>query len=340
MDVIPYVSISPGKISCYSRLHNFNSVRSDRQIENEKNLSQNDTSGEISKKARKKITAGIDWLLYLAKEKKVYSEKMKSYFNFKVMFVTLTLSSVQMHSDNFIKSEMLNQFLIESRKKWKTGKYIWRAEAQKNGNIHFHIVFDKYIPWQWIQKVWNRIQDKYNYVAVYSKNQHAKYKNGFFFNSKHSYGLSYSKQKSQYHKGVSCGWYKPNSTDVHSVQEIRNLSSYLAKYCTKNDEISYQAKVSGSDKSYYEIDKSLGTRQIEGRLWGLSQSLSQLKSAIEIIDNEISAELSTLCELYPNRVRTFEYCTVIYLDYTALCPYDSFALLSLLADYYTSYREN
>lgn len=333
MQFIPYVSISPSKISMYSRPDKPYSGKSDAQIQNEQNLSDNSQNGEISNKARNKIEHGLNWLLFLTKSKKAFSKKSGKYFNFKIMFTTLTLSSTQQHSDNFIKKNMLNQFLTEARQKWKADKYLWRAESQKNGRIHFHIVFDKFIPWEWIKATWNRIQEKYYYVSKYSRSQHNKYKNGFFFDPNDKYGTSYAKQKKRYHEGVANGWFKPNSTDVHSIKKIRNIAAYLSKYCTKNPENLSTAELSESDNRYYKTAKSGHVREIEGNLWNLSQSLSRYKTAVEIVDNEISDEIAVLTKHYAGKLKAYDYCSVFYISIKELKAVTSFALLTILDEY-------
>ena len=79
-------------------------------------------------------------------------QKSKVYQNpvqYKLTFITLTLPSKQIHSDNEIKSKCLNQFLIELKKNHSVSRYIWKAEKQENNNIHFHIIADKFIKWQY-----------------------------------------------------------------------------------------------------------------------------------------------------------------------------------------------
>lgn len=340
MDIIPYISVSPNKICTYNRFENYTKTKSERQRFNEENLRHNSNHGDISKKASRKIRNSIDWLLYLAADKKAYSKKAGKYYNFKIMFVTLTLSSTQMHSDFEIKEKLLNQFLIEIRKKWNCHKYLWRAESQKNGNIHFHIIFDKFVPWQWIKHIWNRIQNKLGYVDKFAKNQHEKFRAGFFYDKHNRYKRTYKQQLKSYKEGISGNWYKPNSTDVHSIKKIKNISSYLAKYCTKNDENLQKPEISNTENQYYKKTERFSTRQIEGNLWYLSTSLSRYKSAVEIIDNEISAEISTLHEHFSHKLKYYDYCGIYYVNTHDLKKINSFALFEILNDYTSGFVDN
>lgn len=253
---IPYVSIRPSYIAIYNRPENTR-ARSQAQIRNEINLQTNDAKGLISRKAERRIKQGIDWLLYLTNDKTFYHRKHKKHYHFKINFVTLTLPAKQVHSDKVIKAECLNHMLTILRQKYKVHHYLWRAEPQKNGNIHFHIVTDKFIPWNELRNQWNKIVNKLGYVDRFHKKWNHR---------------------------------TPNSTDVHSIKKIGNISAYLAKYCTKQSSV----------------------RPIEGKLWGLSSSLSKMKSSVDMRCNIIDTELNAICAAFPNRVIKSDYITVIY----------------------------
>ena len=256
--LIPYVSISPRYIATYKQPE-VRRVRTQAQRDNEQNLQNNDHQGKISKKANRRIVRAIDWMLFKAKPKLVYPHKRNSKLKFKVNFITLTLSSEQAHSDLKIKKECLQPFLDYSRKVWGVKDYLWRAEAQKNGNIHFHIVTDRYIPWSEIRNVWNRHQERLGYVSK--------------FNEKYP-GRT------------------PNSTDVHSVNKVKNLALYLAKYCAK--------------ESKY--------RAINGKNWGLSYGLSRMKSAVEMEYGAITEELGKIWRELKPKVWKSKYVHVMFIE--------------------------
>lgn len=253
---LPYVSITPGRLSMYA-LPETKRVPSDLQILNRTNLKFNNPDGNISWKAEKRIRCAIDWLLEITPKKKFYAPKYKKHYEFRINFITLTLASKQSHSDQKIKKHLLNQFLIECKQRWDVCNYLWRAEAQKNGNIHFHICTDKFIPWLELRNTWNRIQNKLGYVDRF----HMKHK----------------------HRS-------PNSTDVHSIKRIKNISAYLAKYCTK---------------------QSLH-RAINGKLWGLSNQLSKLKSNIQLVSTGLANEIEYLTKKFYSRLKKFDYVDVLY----------------------------
>lgn len=252
----------------------------------------NSTHGKISSSAARKIKSGIDWLLLISQNKKLPSTLHGRSFLFKLSFITLTLSSTQKHTDNEIKKSLLHQFLIEAGQKWHLRHYLWRAESQVNGNIHFHIVSDRYIPWSELRDTWNRIQEKFGYVSRYRNEMLSFHNGGFRVRENLLKKWTYKAQLRAYRTGSRQDWNSPNSTDVHSIKQVRNLSAYLAKYCTKNQE----------------------GREIQGQLWGLSESLSKLYSTHIEIDSHVEAELQRIIAIAPNKLYESDYYSIIYID--------------------------
>lgn len=68
------------------------------------------------------------------------------------------------------------------------------------------------------------------------------------------------------------GHRQPNSTDIHKLVKIRSIEAYLVKYLVK-----------GNSK-----------QKIEGRLWGKSEELAELKAYAEIIDYSTNEAISNL----------------------------------------------
>lgn len=100
-----------------------------------------------------------------------------------VTFVTLTLPSKQLHHDNTLKNECLDPFLewVREKKGWNVKAYLWRAESQKNGNVHFHIVLDRWIDHERIRKKWNQLINRLGYIDRYRKTQKYIYQDGFVY---------------------------------------------------------------------------------------------------------------------------------------------------------------
>ena len=163
---------------------------------------KNTVKGKFSKGATKRMKNIIDLFTTIIASHLIVNVIPVNEISKHVSFVTLTLSSPQMHDDAFIRRHMLNDFLRIIKEKYNVKSYIYCSEAQENGRIHFHILLNKYIHHKKIRGVWNNIQDRYKYLDYF-----------------------YNKFK---HKN-------PNSTDVHNLKKIKSLAAYLTKYFTKDE---------------------------------------------------------------------------------------------------------
>jgi len=288
------------------------------------NLSKNKHNGEISLKARNRLHTALDWMLLISKKKTANNLKKSGQFIFKISMLTLTLPCKQLHSDLFIKKMMLNEFLTIIRKKHNLQNYIWKAEKQENGNIHFHIIIDKYIIYSDINRIWNNILKTHGYIDEYRKNQEKKHVNGFFYDKKKSKHWNKSAQLKAYKNGVRTHWQCPTATtDIHSLKKIKNAKSYLSKYITKNPDIERKyndvktklcQRYSINDlpeKMEKEIKEKIKKKlSIIGNLWYISRSLSELKGIRCDISDNIRKELNGFRKKYVNKVIEKDFCTI------------------------------
>lgn len=116
-------------------------------------------------------------------------------------FLTLTLPAPQVHDDREIKRECLNDFLINYKRKFEGQNFIWKAENQQNGNIHFHLLIDKWADAKELRYMWQRSLNKLGYVDWYCY-----------------YG----------------GNLNPNCTDIHQLRNIKEPAAYFIKYMVKD----------------------------------------------------------------------------------------------------------
>lgn len=255
--------------------------------------------GVLSKQAVKRLSLAIEYMLLLNKPNDGHTGNTGRHFNKKITFITLTLPSKQIHTDNQIKALCLNQFLIEISRYHKVSNYVWRAEYQKNGNIHFHILVNKYIFWNDIRNRWNRIINKLGYVDRYKKEMEEYHKKGF--NIRHDLLKDWpiEKQKQAYLKGLKTDWHNPNSIDIHSIQNITNIQKYLIKYLSKPE----QSKPTNLE-THNKNDLGIG------RSWGASVVISNIHGAVTAIDNEIAHQLHKLEQYFPNHIYKTQYFTI------------------------------
>lgn len=206
-------------------------------------------------------------------------------------FVTLTLPFKQMHNDNTLKRVLLEPMIqwltsekLDSKGQnvgWGVKCYLWRAETQKNGNLHFHIIVDRWIDMSRLRQKWNQILDRLGYVKMYAMKQKFIFKDGFVIRQEQlnqqiktlrdrakrngkTLGLKEAKkqaaesQKKAWIQGIESNWTNPNSTDVHKLGNIKSISAYVTKYVTKKPKClnppTETQKVIGA--YIYDIDES------------------------------------------------------------------------------------
>lgn len=302
LTLIPSLSIHPHQINFY---HEINwepfkpSKRTQEYIKFKESkefghlvTSKRTAAGKVSQIAKRKLGKAIDYLLLMADDKYINKQITGRAFNFKVAFITLTLPSQQIHSDNEIKRKCLNSFLIELERYHKVKNYVWRAELQKNGNIHFHILVDKFVHWNYIRNRWNRIINKLGYVDRYRTKMKEFYKDGFQVRKDLEKWWPEKNQRASYKANQLTDYHNPNSTDIHSLKKIRNIKLYLIKYLTK------------SDKSNNSGDTPQKKERIQqGRIWSASKSLQNLKGCQIPLDTQLENEISEVvdksrCESY------------------------------------------
>lgn len=257
----------------------------------------NKPKGNLSRNSIVKMRRAIGYLSTIAREKKVQHHNKGYSFFFKLSFITLTLSSSQKHNDFFIKNVMLKNFIDVLKKRYPAISYVWKAEPQKNGNIHFHIMTDHFVPVFYVQFLWNKIQRKHGYLDEYmKKNLHA----------------------------------KAPSTEIRKVRNDKEVSKYMRKYMTKGDpkksyeelmeeRFNIEDKISECQNTgeRYQLLKKLrivlndisyyNCRKIDGKLWGCSDNLLK-KPFVDVIEGLSEINRNILLSL--NRVFQNEYISV------------------------------
>ena len=321
-DYIPLIKIHPSYAVCYSE---YCGERTRSRSDNcNENLIRNKHTGEMSKKAVKRLYVALDWMLLCARKKSADHVIRSGSFNFKLSMLTLTLPAAQMHTDLYIKKMMLNEFLTIARKKYNLQNYIWKAEKQGNGNIHFHLILDKYIFYKDINRIWNNILGTHGYINKYKENQENKHALGFAFDKSTNKRWNKTAQLKAYKNGVRTHWQQPTATtDIHSLKKITNAKAYLGKYVTKNPDVNTEVskytemykrvhKVESVPFAEYQEIKTEVKRKlsVQGNLWYISQSLSKLKGICIEITNEVGAELNAFRKKFKDKVLYKDYCAI------------------------------
>ena len=153
-------------------------------------------TGNITFGSAKRIRKAVDLLLQLSPPRKIYNPIIKKDVNHSLSFITLTIPAKERHLTPYEGNQLLlEKWLRKMRDKHNLKTYVWKAEYQKNGQLHYHITTPSFINWNIIKTEWNNIM---------------------------------------YANGMLDEWHKvnpnksPNSTDVHAVYKCKDIQAYLS----------------------------------------------------------------------------------------------------------------
>lgn len=243
----------------------------------DQNLTRGDFNGYMSPATRRKVRKiASTWIrsimLYRAEVKKRW-DPGRAY----PVFLTLTLPHEQIHTDAEINRKCLQPFLQRLKRDYEIENYFWRAEAQENGNLHYHLLIDRYIPKRYLQISWNNCVDALGYLERY------------FYDT---------------------GSLTPPSTEVHRIRDkvmdrktgkwktvdpVDYLLEYVMDTPTPEEPVTdAEGREGPEDQSvkdqsvkprkligrYRASDGSIQeyvTRPISGRVWGMSDTLREIR---------------------------------------------------------------
>lgn len=222
--IIPYFSLYNDKIILHPRPCNLKRGPQ-KNSKSLSNLKKAKFQGKLSSTQRRiikqKLTA---WLTSI--ESYNNQEFLKSRHKDRYpVFLTLTLCSKQMTNDQDVKRKLLDPMIKYLKRQSDIQEYFWRAEKQKNGNIHFHLIVDKYVKYEDALKGWNRLQEKNGYIDKFEE------KNG--------------------HR-------TPNSVDVRGCESVDNFINYVIDYAVKDEK---NTKVEGRIYGMSDNIKEIGIYQ-------------------------------------------------------------------------------
>lgn len=171
-------------------------------------------TGLLKPGAKKRMIKAIEMLVMLTrgKEKKAMTPKGKI-VKFRLNFTTLTIYSTDRNiSGKEAHKRCLEPFLQWMRRVHGCKLYVWKAEHQKRGQIHYHITCDTFLPKDQVTAKWNALQKEAGYLDS-------------FFDK--------------------YGRWDAASTKVHKVRRESRLAGYLTKEFTKSyqNEKSIEGKV-------------------------------------------------------------------------------------------------
>lgn len=268
--------------------------------------------GTLSRGGRSRMKRACNYLYMIGHEKKIYNPKDNYWFNSRLSVITLTLSQKQFHTDSEIKNRLYKNFIDALRKRYPALSYVWRAETQSNGNLHFHIITDHFVPAFYINGLWNGIQERYGYLDKY--------------------------KREKWRENIAKG--KPitdaPSVEIRKVKSEKCMARYMRKYMTKGlqensvDELKEKirlkvcegldcntpSKMHGIQVDLDKLHRALKEaqkRKVNGKLWGCSDNLL-LRPYINHYEGLSAESFSTFesCEII--KPASNEYFTVFKID--------------------------
>jgi hypothetical protein len=169
----------------------------------------------------------------------------------KPTFCTLTLPVKVTAEDDYKIKKIFDTWLKNIVQNKGVKLYVWRAEAQLNGNIHFHIVFDRFLDQKQLKKSWYR--------------------------QLHENGLTNKKLSYEEHSRIC--WIQ----ELPRPELIKHeLAGYFATDEDEDGNILYKHKKLDEDGNPVYV------RKIHGRSWGDSDKLHYQPFTIENISQEVT----------------------------------------------------
>jgi hypothetical protein len=275
-------------------------------------------AGLMTPGARKRLKRAIQLIVATAVPKTAMNFKLNKEFKFKLNFITLTLPCRQgAHTDKEIKAKVLDVWIKAARRRFNLGSYIWRAERQKNGNLHFHLVTDCYIPYDQLRDTWN---DRLNALGYIDE-----------FERKH-------------------GHRHPNSTDVHAIKQVRNLAAYFTKYMAKGERtVEELYNVPWARKKWHEkllVGPAVKYKRvlhreesrIDGKLWDCSVNLKQKQNCEMLLEGEQMHVFHAASEDPEVRQLSTDHCLILFFNPTQFRHYIRGSMLEQYRGWLASIR--
>lgn len=352
MQTLPFVvSIKPNFFTVYpERCGSGNHQKHENSISN---LSENQHNGALSNKAQRKIQTALDWLLFISKPKSVINPTTNTVFSFNLAMLTLTLPCAQAHTDQHIKNKMLNSFLTTMRTKFYLTNYIWKAEKTEAGNLHFHIIIDRFIEHKEVNRIWNNVLKVNGYIARYREKMLIHHKNGFTPFKSLLPSWSLQNQMKAYKKAKQSNFMNPSgTTDIHSLKSIKNANAYLKKYMQKNpDQTKLYSKIVSKYCSVNAVSspppeilieikaKIILQMAVKGCIWFVSRSLSALKGAKDNLHYKLHTEIELVKKVFPDKVITKDFCEIFLIDIETLNIYGFKIICGIFIQYVLEVRK-
>jgi hypothetical protein len=212
-------------------------------------------SGDITQGARKRMAKAVTLMSQIVKPVWMINPVNNRPTPHRFSFVTLTVASGQLLTAREGYDLLLQHFLQWLRRTKNVELYVWKAEFQKRGQLHYHLVFPDWIHYAEIRAKWNELQKKAGLLDEYAK----KY-----------------------------GHFNPNSTDIHETKGVHNMKAYIMKEMGKSANANKLRAMAMADslikagelpeeKRKATVEDYTESLVMDGKVWGCSTCLSAAK---------------------------------------------------------------
>ena len=148
--------------------------------------------------ARKRMTRALDLFFLLCEPKWIYNPITHRRHQHTATLITLTIPDGRKVERKWANRYLLNRFLVWL--KGHGGIYIWKAEYTRKGQVHYHIIYSRFIEHGKVRQIWNKALRDARLLDKYAK-QH--------------------------------GHYNAPSTETKGIITHKDLAAYLRKYIKK-----------------------------------------------------------------------------------------------------------
>jgi hypothetical protein len=183
-------------------------------------------SGNMKRGSIRRIRKTINVFLLKSPTQEILNPVSKKKIRFRLTFATITISDARLIDHKEAYKLGLKPLLRWLRRE-VGGLYIWKAELQKRGQVHWHITLNRFLHYKDLRDEWNRLQRSAGWLEGYE---------------------------------ARTGHTDANSTDIRAVAKIERIDLYLAKYMAKDDPAAViNGKVWGCSQElqkarYYEFE--------------------------------------------------------------------------------------
>lgn len=234
-------------------------------------------NGLLSQEAANRLKLCVELLADAAQTKRLWWPSEKRYVSFKLSFITLTLPCAQIHEDSYLSGVVLKEFLRWWRDSNPGLLYVWKAEVQDNGNLHFHLTTNSFIHHEKLRRKWNKVLRRHGYIT-------------------------------------EGGNQNPPSTEVKAVRKVKDIAAYICAYVGKKDVYQralkryhkrFGKRLKALETSVFELPKNYFRRlkrKVKCALWNASDELKIGPCRLFADDVDITRELYTLEAVAGGRV--------------------------------------